>query len=281
MPYRDKGFYTEKHQELIGQRFNRLTILDIWKSEEKGYYMCRCRCDCGNVRENRLTYIKTGAIKSCGCIKYKYRPLPGNSKCVFDGRSTHPLHKVWNSMLDRCENPNNPMFPSYGARGISVCKEWLDFHKFVEWSDSVGGKPDGYSLDRIDTNGNYCPENCRWADIETQQNNKRTNQYLTYKGETLSLSQWSRKLSLSRWAIQYRFMQGWPAEDILEIPLNHRKREYRRKILQKSTDGEIVATYKGLYDLPKEYSVTSVSSVCCGNYPRATYKGYIWEYAEG
>lgn len=281
MPYRDKGFYTKKHQALIGQRFNRLTILDIWKDEEKGYYMCKCRCDCGNLRENRLTYVKNGAIKSCGCIKYKYRSLPGKTECIFDGRAAHPLHKVWNSMLDRCENPNNPMFPIYGARGISVCEEWRDFRKFVEWSNSVGGRPDGYSLDRIDTDGNYCPENCRWADEETQQNNKRTNRYLTYKGETLSLSQWSRKTGLSRCAIQYRFMQGWSAEDILEVPLNHRKGEYRRKILQKSKDGKVVATYSSLSDLPSEYKATSVSSVCNGRYQRETYKGYIWEYAEG
>lgn len=281
MPYKEKGFYAEKHQELIGQKFNRLTILDIWKSEENGYYKCRCRCECGNIRENRLTYVKRGVIKSCGCSKYKYRALPSKNNCVFDGRSAHPLHKIWNAMFDRCENPNNPMFPIYGGRGITVCKEWGDFQKFVKWSNSIGGKPDGYSLDRIDPNWNYCPENCRWASAETQQNNKRTNRYLTYNGETLSLSQWSRKLGISRWAIQYRFMQGWSAEDILEIPLNHRKDEYRRKILQKTKEGIIVATYNGLSDLPEEYKMTSVSSACNGHYQRDTYKGYIWEYAEG
>lgn len=281
MPYKDKGFYAEKHQELIGQKFNRLTILDIWKSEENGYYKCCCRCECGNIRENRLTYVKRGVIKSCGCSKYKYRALPSKNNCIFYGRSAHPLHKIWDAMFDRCENPNNPMFPIYGGRGITVCKEWRDFQKFVKWSNSIGGKPDGYSLDRIDPNWNYCPENCRWASAETQQNNKRTNRYLTYNGETLSLSQWSRKLGISRWAIQYRFMQGWSAEDILEIPLNHRKDEYRRKVLQKTKDGIIVATYNGLSDLPEEYKMTSVSSACNGHYQRDTYKGYIWEYAEG
>ena len=281
MPYRDNGYYEKKHQSLIGQKFNRLTILSIWKNKESGYYMCRCRCDCGNTRDNRLTYVKNGGIKSCGCSKYKHRPLPNNSSSVFDGRSSHPLHKVWNAMFDRCENPNNQMFSVYGGRGISVCQEWRDFQKFVEWSDSVGGRPKGYSLDRIDPNGNYCPENCRWADDETQQNNKRTNQYLTYKGETLSLSQWARKLGISRYAIQYRFMQGWSAEDILEVPLKHRKDEYRRKILQKTKSGDIVAVYNSLSELPEEYKITSVSSACNGHYQRDTYKGYIWEYAEG
>lgn len=184
-------------------------------------------------------------------------------------------------MFDRCENPNNQMFSVYGGRGISVCQEWRDFQKFVEWSDSVGGRPKGYSLDRIDPNGNYCPENCRWADDETQQNNKRTNQYLTYKGEKLSLSQWARKLGISRYAIQYRFMQGWSAEDILEVPLKNRKDEYRRKILQKTKSGDIVAVYNSLSELPEEYKITSVSSACNGHYQRDTYKGYIWEYAEG
>lgn len=280
MAYRDKGFYDAAHKSLIGRKFGRLTILDIWKSTSKGYYMCRCRCDCGNVRENRLTYVKNGVIKSCGCIKYKYRALPQETQSVFDGRSRHPLHKVWNSMLDRCENPNCAMFPIYGGRGITVCDEWHSFWAFVEWSDSVGGRPAGFSLDRIDPNDGYCPENCRWADDETQQNNKRTNQTLTYKGETLTLSQWSRKLGMSRYAIQYRFMCGWSAEDVLEIPINHRRTEFRRTIVQKKPDGETVATYSGLSDLPGEYKATSVSSACNGHYPRPTYKGYIWEYTD-
>jgi hypothetical protein len=184
-------------------------------------------------------------------------------------------------MLGRCENPNDEMYKNYGGRGISVCNQWHDFDEFIKWSDSVGGRPDGCSIDRIDVNGNYCPENCRWATNEIQQNNKTTSQYLTYKGETKTLAEWCRKLGLSRYSVQYRFMQGWSAEDILEIPLNHRKDEYRRKILQKTKDGIIVATYNGLSDLPEEYKMTSVSSACNGHYKRDTYKGYIWEYAEG
>lgn len=279
MPYRDTGFYARKHQELIGQKFNRLTIFSIWRDAEKGYYMCKCRCECGNETKTRLTHVKNGYLKSCGCKKYKYsvKKQKGDSRRVLG----HPLHSVWASMISRCYHENNPGYPQYGARGIQVCNEWRDFWNFVKWSDSIGGKPDGYSLDRIDVNGNYCPENCRWADDETQQNNKRTNQYLTYNGETLSLSQWSRKLGVSRWAIQYRFMQGWSAKDILEIPLNHRKDEYRRKILQKTKDGDVIATYNSLSDLPEEYKMTSVSSACNGHYQRDTYKGYIWEYTEG
>lgn len=281
MAYCDKGFYTKKHSELLGKTYNRLTILGIWKDTERGYYMCKCRCVCGNEKNFRLSYVKTGDIKSCGCAKYQYRKPPENQKNIFDGRSLHPLHKVWNAMLERCENPNCKMFSIYGGRGISVCSEWHDFWQFVKWSDSVGGKPDGFSLDRIDVNGNYCPENCRWANNETQQNNKTTNKYLTYKGETHTVAEWCRLLNLSRYAVQYRISHGWPVDDAFEIPLNHRKDEYKRVIVQKDNSGKIIAQYRSLEELPAEYKVTSVSSACNGTYRRATYKGYIWEYAEG
>lgn len=281
MPYRDKGFYSRKHQKLIGKKFNRLQILEIWKDPRRGYYMCKCQCDCGATKENRLTYVTTGAIQSCGCIKYKYRTPPAKMQNVFDGRSKHPLHKTWNAMLDRCENPNSNMYRIYGGRGIKVCQEWHDFWQFVEWSESVGGKQNGLSLDRIDVNGDYCPDNCRWATDETQQNNKTTSRYLTYQGETHTLAEWCRVKNLSRYAVQYRFMQGWSAEDILEVPLNCRKKDFHRTILQKTPSNVIVAKYKGLTNLPGEYKATSVSSVCNGTYPHKTYKGYVWEYAEG
>lgn len=281
MPYRDKGFYAQKHQQLIGQKFNRLTILDIWIDKVKGYYVCKCKCECGSETVTRLSPVKNGGIKSCGCIRYKYRKAPIMGCKLYTGRSKHPLYNTWNNMLGRCENPNDEMYKNYGGRGISVCNQWHDFDEFIKWSDSVGGRPDGCSIDRIDVNGNYCPENCRWATNEIQQNNKTTSQYLTYKGETKTLAEWCRKLGLSRYSVQYRFMQVWSAEDILEIPLNHRKDEYRRKILQRTKDGIIVATYNGLSDLPEEYKMTSVSSACNGHYKRDTYKGYIWEYAEG
>ena len=279
MAYKDKGFYARKHQALIGQKFNRLTILDIWQDPKKLYYMCRYQCDCGTVKEARLTYVKNGHLKSCGCLKYIHSAQPTKDDAV--GKNKHPLYHAWASMMSRCYHKSSTAYYLYGGRGIKVCDDWRNFWNFVKWSDSVGGRPDGYTLDRIDVNGNYCPENCRWASVEVQQNNKRTNHHLTYNGETLTLSQWSRKLGLSRYAIQYRFMQGWTAEDILTIPLNYRKKDYHKKILQKDINGNIVATYKGLFDLPKEYRAAPVSSVCCGNYPRSTYKGYIWEYAAG
>lgn len=279
MPYRDKGFYSRKHQELIGKKFNRITILDIWQNPEKKYYMCRYHCVCGNVKETRLTNVKNGYLKSCGCLKYIHSIPSEENDAV--GKIKHPLHPAWASMMSRCYHKSSTAYYLYGGRGIKVCDEWRNFWNFVKWSDSIGGRPDGYTLDRIDVDGDYCPENCRWASDEVQQNNKRTNHYLTYNGETLTLSQWSRKLGLSRYAIQYRFMQGWSADEILSIPLNHRKKDSKRHIVQKDTSGNVVATYKGLYDLPKEYRATSVSSVCCGNYPRSTYKGFLWEYAEG
>ena len=125
------------------------------------------------------------------------------------------IYNCWLNNINKCNNPKHPSYKNYGARGIQVCKEWINsFEKFRIWALNNGYK-DNLTIDRIDVNGDYCPENCRWVDMKTQQNNKRTNKYLTYNGETLTIRQWEEKLGLGRDTLRYRLKLGFPLEVVL------------------------------------------------------------------
>lgn len=118
------------------------------------------------------------------------------------------LHGVWSMMKQRCFNPNQRTFKWYGARGITVCAEWLDFMGFYEWAVANGYR-DGLTLDRIDPNGNYSPENCRWISWKKQMNNKRSNRLLSAFGKTMTIQEWSEATGIHRSTIVNRLKLGW------------------------------------------------------------------------
>jgi len=129
-----------------------------------------------------------------------------------------PEYKSWSGIIQRCCNPKSPAYNRYGGRGIKVCPEWRDsFQKFLK---HVGCRPTPtHSIDRIDNNGNYEPGNVRWATIKEQAQNKRTNQKVTYNGETLCVSEWSRRLGIGGKVIGNRLNKGWSAKDALTTPV--------------------------------------------------------------
>lgn len=138
------------------------------------------------------------------------------------GLRGHPLYYTWNMMRQRCCNPNNKTYPNYGGRGISVCDEWSSFKVFYDWSILNGWKP-GLSIDRIDNDGNYCPENCRWVDRYVQANNTSTNRFITYKGKTQTEAQWAKELGMSKYTLSSRLnLRGWSVERAFETPVKNR-----------------------------------------------------------
>lgn len=131
------------------------------------------------------------------------------------GGRESPTYRSWNLMWQRCRNDKCAKYPQYGGRGITVCERWLKFENFLE---DMGLRPKGKTLDRVNNNLGYYPENCRWATNVEQNNNRRNSILLTCRGETLTLPQWARRLGINQKTLRKRLYQGWPIEQALETP---------------------------------------------------------------
>lgn len=204
----------KKAQNLSGQRFGKLTVLERAGTKSHNT-MWLCQCDCGNTTVTSRGNLLNGKTKSCGCLKH--RPAVNRTH----GQSKTRLYFVWRNMLNRCYNDTVNDYPNYGGRGITVCTEWKDdFQAFSEWAFANGydanAKRGEYTLDRKNTNGNYEPSNCRWVSGYEQANNKRTNLHIEYKGNTFTLKQLSEKSGVPYKTLHRRiYSDGWEIERAL------------------------------------------------------------------
>ena len=200
---------------MIGLKFGYLDVIDSSdKRTNEGGRLWICKCVCGNIVEKDTKALTTGGVRSCGCMRANLHNE--SDKVVKHGMSDTRIHKIWTSMRNRCSNSNNPAYKDYGGRGISVCNEWNDFKTFYEWAISTG-YDDTLTIDRIDVNGNYCPENCRWATWLQQSNNKRVSRYIEFNGVTHTISEWSRITGINKTLIRERLNANWPVSDALTI----------------------------------------------------------------
>lgn len=164
------------------------------------------KCDCGNYHKSVGCKVSSGNTKSCG-------------KCNKHYMSKTPLYNVWCDMVARCSNPNHQNSKHYYQRGIRVCKEWKNsFVNFMKWSLS-NGYLKGLTIDRINVNGNYEPNNCRWVDYKVQARNKTNNKLLAYKGVTKPLCDWALDLGIKQNTLLYRKRRGWSDKDTIEKPI--------------------------------------------------------------
>ena len=198
-------------KDLSGEKYGRLTVLGLSWSNKNGDCYFKCQCDCGNEKIIRGQYLKTGRVKSCGCLT-KER-IPANKT---HGMSKTRLFKIWSGMKQRCYNPNNNKYSVYGGRGIRVCDDWIkDFISFKEWA-MKNGYSENLSIDRIEPNGNYEPSNCRWATMEEQANNTRKTIFLEHNGERRSIAEWSKITGISKDTLYQRKRMDWKDAECIE-----------------------------------------------------------------
>lgn len=194
--------------DLTGQRFGRLTVIRRCGTAENLKPTWLCQCDCGNKKIVRGSDLKSGKQISCGCRRKEGTHL-------IHGKTNERIHRIWANMKTRCTNANIKAYKDYGGRGITVCDEWLNsFESFYKWSIE-NGYSDNLTLDRIDADGNYCPENCRWATMKEQQRNRTNNRRITYNGETHTVADWSIITGIHRATINSRLKSGWTIEKTL------------------------------------------------------------------
>jgi hypothetical protein len=215
-----------RYVDLTGKRFGKLVAMEHCYDKERRITLWKCKCDCGNTVAVRASQLVHGRSKSCGCL----RAESNLEHKTTHGRSGTSLYAVWNGMKGRCYNPNNHNYARYGARGICVCDEWkASFEEFYMWAMN-NGYEDGMSIDRIDNNGNYCPDNCRWADIKTQNNNRRISLMYTYNGKTQNLSSWCEELGLPYLRTWQRIVQyGYSFEEAILLPKNKQRKKPKTK----------------------------------------------------
>lgn len=196
-----------KVKDLTGQRFGQLTVIGIDSARQAKQTYWLCECDCGTIKSVRADGLKSGSVKSCGCLKRKQDRinLTKNHKHKMSGTR---IYSIWQGMKGRCLNKNNPRWARYGGRGITVCDEWAtDFQSFYQWAMN-NGYSDGLTLDRIDNNGNYCPENCRWATQQEQARNRRTNIDITIGNSTRTLTEWCEIFNLDYGKMYARYQRN-------------------------------------------------------------------------
>ena len=183
-------------EDLTGKRFGRLVVIDRAENLKPGVTRWNCVCDCGNKVTTNRTALVSGRSKSCGCLHKETAAKQGSASAKHGEGGKTRLYRVWTNMKTRCQNPKNKNFERWGARGITVCDEWRDsFLAFRDWANNNGFE-ESLSLDRIDNNKGYSPDNCRWVTAKDQARNTRKNRIIEYNGQSKCLSEWSEELGI-------------------------------------------------------------------------------------
>ena len=227
--------YTPRNPVKIGERFGRLTVIG-----EGGYSVTKAgvrkrlvtvKCDCGTEKIITPGPLRPGIVVSCGCrLREVARERAGkmnvrHGDCRVGRRA--PEYGVYRTMLSRCYNPNVEKYPLYGGRGIKVCDRWRGDGGYENFILDMGRRPNGCSIEREDSDGDYEPSNCRWATSREQANNTSRNRVIEWGGKAQTLAEWSREIGVKPITIHMRLKDGWSVERALTTPLRRMKNNNR------------------------------------------------------
>jgi len=200
------------YPDLRGQIFGRWKVIKPIFGITKNIHW-ECRCECGEKGLVKTQALRSGDSRSCGCL---------HREIIIKLFTTHGMtgskeHDAWLNMKNRCYNKKHPNYDRYGARGIRICKRWEKFENFLA---DMGKCPDGLTIERINNGGNYSPSNCKWATVQEQSNNKRTNVFLELHGRRMTKMEWARELGMKFTTLSGRLSRGWTVEDALTSPIS-------------------------------------------------------------
>lgn len=204
-------------EDLTGRKFSLLTVIDYF-----GNSKWKCSCECGKVNYPTTHQLLAGKVRSCGC----QISVASKKRNYRHGFSGSPEHTAWANMNYRCTNEKARNFEHYGGRGISVCERWAN--SFLNFLSDMGYRPSPqHTLERKDNSGNYCPENCEWANREIQYANRRGNIFLTFEGKSQTITQWAKEKGINANTLRARIARNWPDSEIFS-PLKPGRRRFRQ-----------------------------------------------------
>lgn len=208
-----KSKHGARFMDLTGTHFGRLTVIKLNHKGKTGASFWKCECSCGDETVVAAIHLRSGHTKSCGCLKNEGGKIKHGATV---GREPSKEYRSWAAMKTRCLNPNSPKFPIYGGRGIRICERWINsFENFVA---DIGLAPSpNHTVDRINTNGNYEPSNCKWSTAKEQANNTRCNSFVEWNGERLTKTQWADRIGITSGSLDER-LESWPLEKALTTP---------------------------------------------------------------
>lgn len=203
--------------DIVGLRFGRLIVMRRYGTyispAGAKHVQWECLCDCGNTTVTTTGRLKSGNTQSCGCLK-KERASHANRT---HGASGTRLHRIWKGIKARCSNKNNPQYKDYGGRGISICDAWRQsYDAFRSWAVE-NGYDDNLTIERMDVNGNYCPENCKWITLQEQQDNRRNTVRITSGDVVRTAKEWAEATGIPYNTIRGRFYRGYSTQDVLSV----------------------------------------------------------------
>jgi hypothetical protein len=197
---------------IIGNRYDMLALVSRFGTNKNGDSLWMCKCDCGQERVCAGNKLRSGRVKNCGCVwkaqLEKWKPLTH----LIDTR----IYRIWNGIISRCTNQDDPNWHRYGGRGITVCDEWRVFENF--YNDMKDGYSDDLSIDRKENNKGYYKENCKWATRVEQARNRRSSRFFEHDGMRLTIAEWCERLGISSGLVRNRLRKGWDEKTALLTP---------------------------------------------------------------